>query len=103
MMLWRRQPTKEQIAEFIQARRQHMNDEMVRCDLWLPDPNDLKPPDYEDLHPVLKKAVDDEVWATIGANLLTGPRPKFTQLALFDLPLRAAPGWCVVQGQEYEL
>lgn len=98
---WQRTP---EVAAFMRERRDHMNVEMERKGLELPDPDDLVPPDALDLSPEAKLALYAEHWATIAANGMylndMARRPPWEQLVLPGMPdprLTAAPGWCLIE------
>lgn len=86
----------------MQARRAHMNAEMERRRLELPDPRDLLPEGWQALSDAHKRALYVEAWATLGANIgylgdrvnVPGWEEPVLPLAEFDLVLVAHDGWC---------
>lgn len=108
------------LAEFMRERNAHMNAKMLRRGLELPDPFDLRPDDLELLPADYRRAVRDEVWAVMGANIaymndqhrarqrkvaqgLAGDGWEQGELPLAwpEPPIACASGWCAPSSYEY--
>lgn len=57
------------LTAFMRGRNAHMNAEMERKKLELPDAFDLIPADVMSLPADHRRALDDEIWAVTGANI----------------------------------
>lgn len=92
----------EGIAEFMRQRTAHMLAEMERRGLEVPDPRDMLPDDWQSLPDDYKRALYNDTWATVGANIAyyndQAHMPGWAQdplpLAEFADLFRAADGWC---------